>query len=947
MDHGDAAQLAALCGAVGASLVLLPVRRVALLAGLALLAVSELGIGWALAEDDLDRLARPAGLAAVLLGAGVAGALAALFVRWPALTPLAVVAVAPFRLPVELGDEEAFLLVPLYGVLAAAVLALAVRSLRGDDLRAPPVLVGVPSALLVGFAGLSLLWSQDLRAGSIALGFFFFPFATLVAVVARSPVAEWLGRALVALAIALAAVFALVGLWQWRTEELFFARDLEVANTYTSFFRVTSLFKDPSLYGRALVLAVAVVLVALWLGRITWRLAVPVIALLFAGLYVSYSQSSFVTLFAVTLAVAFALGERRTRVALGAVTAVVALTGALLVADALRGDSAQRVTGDRSRLVDVTTSVVAKNPVVGVGIGAQPRASAEEAGSQSKRRNASHTTPLTVAAELGAVGLLLYLAFLAGTAWMLLALVRAHRALGVGLAAVFLALVVHSLMYSGFFEDPLTWTVVGLGAAALASRGVEIEPVLSALRGAWARQTARGIGLSRGRVALAAAASVLLVAGVAMAVVLQRREPPDDGLVTALEDVTLVAPTVPVPEQRPVKKRKRKRSQRAPAGATPGTQCWLTFGGDERRSLARTEIDLGRPTKPEWARAMGSYMEYPPSYCDGVLYVNTDSGKTVAVDAQTGKPLWARRARGANPSTPAIAGPLLIVSSYDGTVTAMLRRNGRRVWQLRTGAKIESSPIALDGIVYFGSTDGRLFALRVSDGRIRWAYDTGGRITSSPSIIGHRVCITTYAGSIFCLRRSDGRRVWRKYIRRDSFRYESFYASPSTDGRRIFTVARSGKVVALSVRNGAVLWTAEVGGLGYSTPAVGDGRVIVGGFDGYLRAFRSTNGRPLWRTGVPGRILGPALVVGDLVFFSTLERRTYAARVTDGRIVWRFNIGKYAPGIATERHYYFSLNGLLVAFRGQHTPKLRRAAGDGEARAASAAPRKQPRSKRP
>ena len=61
------------------------------------------------------------------------------------------------------------------------------------------------------------------------------------------------------------------------------------------------------------------------------------------------------------------------------------------------------------------------------------------------------------------------------------------------------------------------------------------------------------------------------------------------------------------------------------------------------------------------------------------------------------------------------------------------------------------------------------------------------------------------------------------------------------------------------------------------------------------------------------------LVVGDLVLFSTLEGRTYAARVTDGRLVWHFRAGKYAPGIATEKHYYLSLNGLLAAFAGTRT----------------------------
>jgi hypothetical protein len=44
---------------------------------------------------------------------------------------------------------------------------------------------------------------------------------------------------------------------------------------------------------------------------------------------------------------------------------------------------------------------------------------------------------------------------------------RRHRALGLSLAAVFLALFVHALAYSGFFEDPITFLVLAIGAAFL------------------------------------------------------------------------------------------------------------------------------------------------------------------------------------------------------------------------------------------------------------------------------------------------------------------------------------------------------------------------------------------------------------------------------------------------------------------------------------------------
>ncbi len=201
---------------------------------------------------------------------------------------------------------------------------------------------------------------------------------------------------------------------------------------------------------------------------------------------------------------------------------------------------------------------------------------------------------------------------------------------------------------------------------------------------------------------------------------------------------------------------------------------------------------------------------------------------------------------------------------------------------------------------------------------MRWAYDTGGRINASPSVWGPRVCITTYAGSVFCLRKTTGEKLWSTYVSRDSFRNESFYASPSTDGRRLYTVARSGKVVALDARDGDIVWTGRVGGLGYTTPAVADGKVFVGGFDGRLRAYQATTGRELWQTPVGGRILGAPVVIGDLVFVGTLAQRTYAARVSDGRIVWQLPMGKYSPVIATERTYFFSANGILVAFRGRN-----------------------------
>ena len=51
--------------------------------------------------------------------------------------------------------------------------------------------------------------------------------------------------------------------------------------------------------------------------------------------------------------------------------------------------------------------------------------------------------------------------------WALVLVTRRDRLLGIGLASVLLVLFVHALLYAGFFEDPLTWGVLGLASAVL------------------------------------------------------------------------------------------------------------------------------------------------------------------------------------------------------------------------------------------------------------------------------------------------------------------------------------------------------------------------------------------------------------------------------------------------------------------------------------------------
>jgi outer membrane protein assembly factor BamB len=119
-----------------------------------------------------------------------------------------------------------------------------------------------------------------------------------------------------------------------------------------------------------------------------------------------------------------------------------------------------------------------------------------------------------------------------------------------------------------------------------------------------------------------------------------------------------------------------------------------------------------------------------------------------------------------------------------------------------------------------------------------------------------------------------------------------------------------------------VVWRSNVNSWGYATPAVAHGRVFFGGFDGRVRALRASTGQVIWSRHLGGRFLGPAFVAGKYVFASNLERNTYALRAADGKVMWHLDIGKYSPGIVTDRHYFFTLNGIVQAWHGRRAPQI-------------------------
>jgi O-antigen ligase len=424
-----------------------------------------------LRERPLLALGAAAGGLVVL----VLGALA--IRRRPELLALAAAAALPFRVPIDSGGDTSNLLVPLYLVIAAGALAYAMAHLRAprglDDLEPDEgehergLLEWLLAGAIVLYAA-QAAYSSDFDGALAQTIFFYVPFALLSALLVRIRwTAQLAGRCLVVLLV-LATAFVGIGFVEFATRELLLNPKVISSNQFESYFRVNSLFFDPNIYGRFLVVVMlGLVAVLLWSRRAALAAGCAVaLTLLWAGLVLTLSQSSFTALLAgLTVLGGLRWGARRA----AAIVAAFAVAGVLVVLAApgavgLDG-SADAVSGGRWSLVRGGVELAAERPVEGWGSAAFKTEYREHQKASSERASAaSHTIPITVAAEQGLGGLALYLALVVVALGVLLRGARGSIARA-AVAAAFVALVVHTLLYAAFLEDPLAWALLAVGSA--------------------------------------------------------------------------------------------------------------------------------------------------------------------------------------------------------------------------------------------------------------------------------------------------------------------------------------------------------------------------------------------------------------------------------------------------------------------------------------------------
>jgi serine/threonine-protein kinase len=313
-------------------------------------------------------------------------------------------------------------------------------------------------------------------------------------------------------------------------------------------------------------------------------------------------------------------------------------------------------------------------------------------------------------------------------------------------------------------------------------------------------------------------------------------------------------------------------------------------------------LDAGTGAK-RWAYRAGGPVRARPTPAGEALYVQADDGYLYKLAAATGELRWrVKIVEGAIVRLPfddpksrfdrfasdvTVAGRKLYVGTQEGKLLALDAARGGKLWEFAAGDAILAAPALARGSVVFSSYDHFVYALDDRTGGLLWKRDTQGAVVSTPAVAGDRAVVGNRCYDLLGLDLATGETVWKDYV------WGSWVESSASVRDSVAYVGSSDAAAVFAVvgRDGRKLWTADVHGWAWGQPAVTAARVYVGtsGLVGYpvqhlggVLALDRASGKVSWRYacappdsgafGFPG---SPAVGAGR-VFASSLDGRVYA-----------------------------------------------------------------------
>ena len=167
---------------------------------------------------------------------------------------------------------------------------------------------------------------------------------------------------------------------------------------------------------------------------------------------------------------------------------------------------------------------------------------------------------------------------------------------------------------------------------------------------------------------------------------------------------------------------------------------------------------------------------------------------------------------------------------------------------------------------------------------VLWTLYLNDSVTTSPTVADRKVFVGTSSGKLYALDVTTGHVVW-------TFDSGSPISSSQAfqDGVVFFGTENPGKICAVNASTGLLIWSYEVpnGAAVYSSPAVAHRKVIAGSSNGGLYCLNQGNGQLLWTTQLGGGYLSSPAIQNDTVYV-TSSLGVHAIDMLTGELTWEY-----------------------------------------------------------
>ncbi len=311
-----------------------------------------------------------------------------------------------------------------------------------------------------------------------------------------------------------------------------------------------------------------------------------------------------------------------------------------------------------------------------------------------------------------------------------------------------------------------------------------------------------------------------------------------------------------------------------------------------------------------------------------VIYNINAGGELSALMLDSGKTLWVRQLNEHVSAGLSYSGEYLLVGTPEGGVLALSLKDGEQLWRSQVSTEIIVPPVAKSGYVIVRSVDGVVAALNAESGLEIWRVILSApaltlRGHSSPVIIDDKVLIGGANGKLLALSLASGEVVWESVIatpkgRTDLERLVDVDSSPIVQDGVIYSAAYQGKVVALAVGDGRLLWSRDIGSS--SDMVIDETNLYFVDDSSHVWALDRRSGATLWRQdGLSYRQLNGLLIMGSTLLLGDYEGIMHCLSLEDGRSLTHRQVDDrsvvVAPAYQNGIAYVRSRSGKLYALK--------------------------------